>query len=360
MRKLASVKTISAISPIEGKDRIELATVDGWSVIVKKGEFKEGDKCVYMEIDSVLPEKSEFEFLRSKNFRIKTMKMAGCISQGICFPLSILPEKKKGTYEQEDDVTDILGVTQYEPTMDREPTEKPSCKTKKHSKFLMRFAWFRKIVYRKNKLGDTEFPSFIHKTDETRIQNIPYILKNKEPWVATEKVDGSSGTYCFVRGKTARKSEYIVCSRNKKLPSDDGSVYWKISEKYKIREVLEKIIANSEHKWIALQGECIAPKIQGNKYRVTEPDFFAFNLITPDGRLPSLKAKEILNRNGIKFVPIIQTEYTLPDTVEEVLDYAHGRSMLGETLREGIVFRTLDGKQSFKAVDPQFLIKYDE
>lgn len=89
MRKLASIKSISDLMPIEGKDRIELAAVDGWHVIVKKGEFQIGDKCVYIEIDSVLPEKPEFEFLRSKNFHIKTMKMAGVVSSGICFPLSI-------------------------------------------------------------------------------------------------------------------------------------------------------------------------------------------------------------------------------------------------------------------------------
>lgn len=96
MRKLASIKTVSDLIPIEGKDRIILAMIDGWSVIVKKGEFNIGDKCVYVEIDSVLPDKPEFDFLSKNNFRIKTMKMAGVISQGICFPLSILPEKAKG------------------------------------------------------------------------------------------------------------------------------------------------------------------------------------------------------------------------------------------------------------------------
>lgn len=114
MRTLASIKEIAALHPIEGKDRIELAVIDGWSVIVKKNEFQVGDRCVYCEIDSVLPEKPEFEFLRNKNFRIKTMKMGGVISQGICFPLSILPESE---YKVGDDVTDIMGVKQYEPTI---------------------------------------------------------------------------------------------------------------------------------------------------------------------------------------------------------------------------------------------------
>lgn len=182
MRQLASIKVVSDIAPIEGKDRIVLATVDGWRVIVKKDEFRVGDKCVYIEIDSVLPEKEEFEFLRKVNFRIKTMKMSGCISQGICFPLSILPERKK-EYEVGEDVTDILGVRQYEPTMDTEKNikvEKP-----KYPRWLMKIKWFRNLVLPKNRKGT--FPSFISKTDETRIQNIPYILKDKQEWVATDR-----------------------------------------------------------------------------------------------------------------------------------------------------------------------------
>lgn len=200
MRKLASVKTVSDIMPIEGKDRIVLAMIDGWSVIVKKGEFNIGDKCVYVEIDSVLPDKPEFDFLRKNNFRIKTMKMAGVISQGICFPLSILPEKAKGTYEVDEDVTDVIGIKQYERTMDKEPVETTSAPKKKYPQFLMRMAWFRKLVLPKKQ--SKGFPTFISKTDETRIQNMPFILKDKREWIATEKVDGQSGTFCLVRHKS--------------------------------------------------------------------------------------------------------------------------------------------------------------
>ena len=147
MRKLASIKEVSDLIPIEGRDRIELAIIDGWQVIVKKGEFSCGDKCVYIEIDSVLPEKPEFEFLRSKGFRIRTMKMAGVISQGICFPLSILPE---GEYGLEQDVSDIIGIKQYEKTIDDAPTETPY-KPSKYPKWLMLWDWFRKIISLSNK-----------------------------------------------------------------------------------------------------------------------------------------------------------------------------------------------------------------
>lgn len=360
MRKLASIKTVTDLLPIEGKDRIVLAIIDGWSVIVKKDEFKVGDKCVYIEIDSVLPDKPDFDFLRKNNFRIKTMKMAGVISQGICFPLSILPERASG-YNVDDDVTDIIGVKQYEKTMDKEPESMSETKKVKYPKFLMRMAWFRKLVLPKKQ--DKGFPSFISKTDETRIQNMPHILNDKRSWIATEKVDGQSGTFCLVRHKSRiplmkDKFEYIVCSRNLRLNTKDNSSYWQVSDKYQIENVLHNMIGDNE--WVALQGECVAPNVQGNKYRVTEADFYAFNLIYPSGRLDSITAKGICEQNGLKFVPIINTNYTLPDTVSEVLDYAHGQSQLGETLREGIVFRSEDGKHSFKAVDPLFLLKYDE
>ena len=118
-RALAHIEKIDWIKPIEGKDRIALAGVLGWTVIIQKSDYEVGQKCVFCEIDSIFPEKPEFEFLRNKKFRIKTMKMSGVLSQGICFPLSILPE---GNYGIGNDVTNIIGITQYEPTMDKEST----------------------------------------------------------------------------------------------------------------------------------------------------------------------------------------------------------------------------------------------
>ena len=115
MRKLASIRRIGGLTPILGKDRIELAQIDGWTVIVKKDEFKVGDLVIYVEIDSILPDKQEFEFLRSKKFRIKTMKMAGVLSQGICFPISTL-NRSNITFGE--DVTDEMGIIKYEEDAD--------------------------------------------------------------------------------------------------------------------------------------------------------------------------------------------------------------------------------------------------
>lgn len=733
MRKLASIQTITDIAPIEGRDRIVLATVEGWHVIVTT-DFHIGDRVVFCEIDSVMPEKPEFEFLRPKKFHIKTMRMAGVTSQGICFPLDILPEEYRDC-EIGEDVTDIIGVKQYEPTMDKEPDNAgfKQKNSKKYPQFLMRFAWFRKLVLPKPRKGG--FPSFISKTDEERCldgntkiltdngliriadivnkkmdvkvasvdddgyveysditsyqkyeadkdliklsfpfrpycdrqnsiictkdhklltndgykradqlavgdyvsyavdayrydivqyvygmllgdgcvhldkrsatqnlrisvthgedqleylqckrrvfgedhstvhecksgysdkkvyrlsvdqdytitkalyddkaidgngrlvitkefckrispvslavwylddgvcrhlnnevysnntsgtpaielstnsfskdevlllsnrlndfyidntirtinrnrktyysiyittngtknfmniispfvpecmryklidkfrsapyildgafggkvgriiydnimsvehiklskfsnhrfvydleiapyhnfiangiinhncQNMPWIVNDKREWIATEKIDGQSGTFALVRhkGLFRDKFEYIVCSRNMRLAHPDGSSYWCVSDRYQIENALRNMIGDRD--WIAIQGECIAPKVQKNKYGVKEPDLYVFNLIYPSGRVDSLTAKSICEQHGFNFVPIVQVGYVLPDTVDEILAYADGQSQLADTMREGIVFRSMDGKQSFKAVSNQFLLKWSE
>ena len=344
MRHLATVQEVTGLHPIEGKDRIVLADVLGWHVIVKSDEFNVGDQCVYIEIDSVLPPKPEFEFLAKKDYRIKTMKMGGVVSQGICFPMSILPE---GLYHVGGDVTELLGVTQYEPDRD---DYQPSDSKKTKRKLTLCDKLQRK--FRKDK---TAFPTnYIHKTDETRIQSAPFLLDSTEPWVVTEKVDGSSGTFLLI--KHGLSYEFIVCSRNRRIPKDDCSIYWEVAKKYRLKDVLTSLIG--KRKWIAIQGECIGPRIQGNKYGVNEAKFYAFNLIDYSGRKNSVQARDILGTRGIDFVPIIDPKFVLPKTVDEMMEYSTGQSVIGDTLREGVVVRSQDGKQSFKAVSPEFLLKY--
>lgn len=364
-RKLASIKTISEIHPIEGRDRIELAIVDGWQIIVKKGEYQIGDKTVFVEIDSVLPEKPEFEFLRTKKFRIKTMKLSGTLSQGICFPLSILPQDRE--YNIEDDVTDIIGIKQYEVTRDIETedtTNNESIKKFQHPifKFLFKFSIFRKLLLPKKQ--NKGFPEFISKTDETRIQNMPFILKNKDiKYVEREKIDGQSGTF-FLKKMDKRwfwqknNFDFGVCSRNLRLWNETSSSYWFVAKKYNIKTVLEDLIGDND--FVVIQGECVAPNVQGNKYKVTEPDLYAFNLIYPSGKVPCLEGEEILKKYGIKWCPLVNEEFVLPDTVNELLDHVTGKSKLYDTLREGSVFRCYEKNTSFKAVSPDFLIKNDE
>lgn len=350
MRQLATIQQIENIQPIEGKDRIQLATVKGWHVIInKKDGFEVGSKCVYIEIDSVLPPKPEFEFLAPKNYRIKTMKMAGCISQGICFPLSILPSAE---YKVGQEVTSIIGVTQYEPEMDNDKDVSPQNKKKNP---MMRFKLFRKLFGKKK--SRSSFPDFIAKTDEERIQNCGYMLTDKNEYIVTEKIDGTSGTFVLMRHKRfilPDKFEYIVCSRNLRLGVRDNSIYWAVSDKYQIEAALRNMIGKRD--WVCIQGECIGPRIQGNKYKRAEPELYVFNLIDPNGRKDSVQAANILATRGIPFVPILDTHYLLPNTVDEMVAYADGKSTIADCIREGVVVRSTDGKQSFKAVSNEYLL----
>lgn len=368
MRHLASIQKVTNIRPIEGKDRIVQCSVLGWNVIVKKDEFQDGDLAVYIEIDSQLPERPEFEFLRQKKFRIKTMKMAGVLSEGICFPLSILPPRDI-PYEIGEDVTEILGIQKWEPQEDEALWKDPNITARKKTFWeklpLMRFRWYRQI-FGQSKKSRQGFPEEFPKTDEERIQNCPWVLEDKDTkWLMSEKVDGCSATYMLRRHHHKLRPdtfEFVVCSRNMRL-ARDSSHYWQVADKYHIENVLKQLIRNEE--WVAIQGEILGPKIQKNKYKFAEHHFYVFNLLWPSHqpgqswrRDDSVSASYKVCMHGLDFVPILNIGITLPDTVDEVLTMAHGQSKIGDTLREGIVFRSMDGAKSFKAVDPEFLIYY--
>ena len=346
-RKLASIQVIRDIKPIEGKDRIVLATIEGWHVIVKKDEFKVGDLCIYVEIDSVLPEKPEFEFMRNKNFRVRTMKMSGVYSQGIAFPMSILPN---GDWKEGDDVTSILGVTKYDEYAGEEPV-KVSRKP--------RYNWFQRIWYRifgfpQRKKGG--FTTLVSKTDETRIQNIPEVLQNKQPVCVSQKVDGMSCTMTMEQVFLGYK--FNVYSRNLQV-GRDSSAYWKAADMYDMENRIYLMMDDLNVPWIAIQGEVAGPGIQKNPEGLKDIDFFVFNIITPKGRMGNKEMVELCYRYGLTTVPMIDYEYILPDTVDDMLKYATGPSLINpNVLREGVVVRSQDGRYSFKAVSPEYLIKH--
>lgn len=382
MRKLATIRKISSIQPIKGKDRVELAIIDGWTCMVSKAqEFKPDDLCVFCEPDSVFPAIEQWEFIKKYNYRIKTQKFKDSdgnpiYSQGLVLSLSSLPQKPDWNGHPEmylkvgDDVTESLGITQYEPPMD---IDRQSSSDNKDNWFinilkkspLMKWEWFRNMLLPKKK--DLKFPSFISKTDEERIQNCPEIVNIANPWIATEKIDGQSGTWCVRRIKRKilyDKYEFIVCSRNFRTYGKDTS-YWKIAEKYQIKEALIKylkIFKNND--WVCIQGEIIGPKIQGNKYKVEQGnlDMYVFNFITSsEGRYDSLRAEVSVENLGMHFVPIIDENVNLVGfDVQQILKVANGKSLIADTMREGIVFRSTDGDYSFKAVSPEFLIKNNE
>ena len=272
----------------------------------------------------------------------------------------ILPQGRE--YNVGDDVTEILGIKKYDPQAEEEAKLNVSTKlVKKYPQFLMRFAWFRKLVL-PSKRQQKGFPMQISKTDETRIQVIPEALTNKEPLVVTEKIDGSSLSALLVKNKTwygKVKYEFILCSRNLRLWTIDGSYYWEMAKKYNLEAILKQMIGDSE--WVAIQGEVYGASIQKNPYKMNNRELRVFNVIYPTGRLGSIKAKEVCDKNGLLFVPILDTNFILPDSIDEILQYATAKSTINpNVMREGVVIRSKDGQHSFKAVSPEYLIKHEE
>lgn len=374
MRSLAHIETIKWKRPIEGADRIELVGVLGWQCIAKKDEFQIGDKCVYIEIDSIVDKDNpDFAFLENKKYRIKTMKMRGVISQGIVFPTSILHDghdRQVGT-----DVTTELKIKEVEDEIPVYRKANPEALLRqRHRKLyksklfktLMKFEWFRNFVFKillphKKPSG---FPAWIAKTDETRLQNMPWVLDGayaNEPMVVTEKLDGTSTTFA-VKKKSGKRYEFVICSRNLRIDpkTDSGCVYTKISDLYDMKNVLMWLARLYRYPdTIVLQGETIGEGIQGNKYKVKGLDFYAFNLIVDGSKVDSCLATDTVKQFGIKWVPIITSNFTLYKTVEEMIKFADGKSVIANVPREGVVIRDHKNTISFKCISNDFLLKHD-
>lgn len=357
MRHLATIREIASLRPIAGADRIEVAQVDGWECVVQKGEFHAGEHIVYIEVDSIVPERPEFEFLRDRKFRVRTIKLRGQVGQGLVLPLSILPNGAPADLGA--DVTDVLGIKKYDPEAQQEAqllTKQPQKPQSAIARFLMRFKWYRKLFMKPKRKGG--FPDWIVKTDETRIQNLTTLFemeRNKgTKFSVTEKVDGQSATY-YLRKVSKRKYEFGVCSRNIYLGTPDNSSYWTIAKKYNIENVLRQLIGDYET--IVLQGEICGNQIQGNKYHISGYDLFAFNLIYPDHKCGTAEIKKLLEPYGIKTVPIVEEDKTLPETIAELVEYSKGKSVVRkEQKREGVVMRNVQSNISFKVINPDFLL----
>jgi hypothetical protein len=370
-RKLASIQRIVSLEPIQGADMIEKATVLGWELVVaKKENFKVGDLCVYIEIDSILPDRPEFEFLRERKFRIKTIKIKGQVSQGICFPLSILPQAAFHSvkWNEGGDVTDLLGIKKYDPQAEFERTESlrlAAIDKNRMSRFLKRYSWYRKFIFRPTK---TPFPSFIRKTDEDRIQLFPYFYENWShlTFSVTEKIDGQSGTFFVIRnpkkGLFQKKWIFGVCSRNFQLIKEDNSSYWTIAKQLDLKAKMIDFckVANTG---LIYQGEIIGSKIQGNKYNRTGFELYIFNIMLYNGGKTTYLNQGLLNdfcsKMGLLHVPDIERMKLLP-TTPEMVNHAKGNSLLAPVLREGVVMRNYETGISFKVINPDFLLKYSE
>ena len=335
MRKLATIQKIKDLQPIAGADRIERATVLGWHVVVKKGDFQVGDYCVYCEIDSLLPEKPEFEFLRPRKFRIKTVRLRKQISQGIAFPTSILDDYEDVEIKEGADVTDLIGVKKYEPPIP--------------------------ITMGGNVKG--AFPGFIPKTDEIRIQSVPDVLTRSENrgkrCYVTEKIDGTSATYYLKDG------EFGVCSRNLELRESEKNIHWIAARQYDLAARLRGLNQN-----IAIQVEIIGPKIQKNKYALAKPQLMVFNVFDIN-RYEFLSYEDFVSFTEtlkLETVPILRDDYVLgQDDVDSLVRMSEGKSVVNpKILREGIVIRSVVetrdpeiGRLSFKVINPLFLLKFE-
>lgn len=337
-RKLASIRRIKEICSIKDADAIEVAVVDGWHVVVKKGEFKPGDVCIYCEIDSWIPheiapflskgrEPREYEGVKGE--RLRTVKLRGQVSQGLILPYDLVYQDFH-EFVVGDDVTEFLGIKKWEAPI-------PACLA-----------------------GQVKgaFPSFIRKTDEERIQNLDIeelvAEFGMQKFIVTEKLDGSSTTFSLNDG------EFDVCSRNLSLYETENNTQWGIARKYDLKEkmksVQERINVN-----FAIQGELIGEGIQKNRYGIKGQDFYMFNVfnITDQQYFSWDSVKEIADLLGLNVVPEIDISFNIEgkDT-KDFLILAEGKSVLNpKTEREGLVFKTSANEVSFKAISNKFLMK---
>jgi RNA ligase (TIGR02306 family) len=319
-RKLASIQLIEAIYPIEGADAIEKAVVMGWNVVVKKGEFKSGDSCVFFEIDSLLPEGEPWaEFMRPRKFRVKTVKLRGVLSQGLALSSDIAGS----FFGVGDDVTGFLGVKKYEPP---EP------------------------------VGADIIGSFVPhvpKTDEIRVQSVLGVLNELKgsPFYITEKLDGTSGTFAKLDG------EYWICSRNNRVR--EFGHFGNVSKRYE----MEKVLPDG----FAVQGEICGPGIQKNRLNIPKHDFFVFDVFDiRKGEYMGLDdMKSFCSGAKLKTVRILMEMSEFYMSLNDLLDYASGTYTGTSNRREGIVVRstenvrsaTLGGRLSFKVLNNEFLLK---
>lgn len=360
-RKLVSVQKIVSTEPIEGADRIEIARVQGWQCVTQKSNnFKPGDLVAYFEIDSLIPlSVPQFAFLKKKEeteARIKTIKLKGKFAQGLILPLSVIDEAlahlnitREFEYEEDLDLTELLGVKKWEVET--------------------------AASLAGNALG--LFPSFVSKTDETRIQNAPRILQRHHDKVVAicEKLDGSSTTVFYVPRNTPglpakyqeQEGEMIfgVASRNLCLEEDDGA-FWRTVKGLRLREKMQEI-----GKPMVFQGELIGPGVQKNRLKLNELTIKWFNAVNPIGRTyySHYESRQLFDQYGISPVPFVDNAYLGSLSVDQWVTMSMGKSLLNPAVnREGIVVRPmveeqeidLGGRFSFKVINPEYLVEHGE
>lgn len=386
-RALAYTVTVDEIREIPGYDRVEHARVGGWWIIVAKADnIEPGDMCVYFEVDSKVPATDErFAFLEKRNYKVKTLKMCKVFSQGLLMPIALFPELGADP-EIHTDVTDTLGI-KYAVDEDNERKANRVNKDKKYQsmaarhaklfkkplfRWLMRRKWGRKLLFmifgkkRDNPRGWPTHFQYIHKTDEERCENLPWVLGYERPLIVTEKLDGTSTTFILER-KGRNKFEFYVLSRNVRQADEkqecyhDHNIYWDMAFKYDVENKLREFL-NTYPKcdYICIQGESVG-SVQGNPLKLKEDDFYVFNFIdSVNGRWASTDGKKMAESLGMKWVPILDTNYMMPTDMEEFKQFATAKSVVNpDVMREGIVLRDPTNDFSFKNVSREYLMKHN-
>lgn len=365
MRKLVTIRKINDILPIHGADLIEVARIDDWSVVVKKGEFEKGEYCLYFEIDSFLPEgnlvwqmlvdKSSRIFDGKRGHRLKTIRLKGQISQGFAAKIQNFQEVvnfvsssqsadlSSVNYDDFRDVdfSEIIGVVKYEPPVPAELSGKVS----------------------------GNFPTYIPKTDQDRCQNIGIDIFGKyaeSEYEVTLKLDGTSFTAFFMDG------DHGVCSRNWRLTVDSSNTHNTLVRMYVDSGLQGALLGYGKN--IAIQGELMGPAIQENKEKLSFHRLYVFDIYNIDAGCYMNPAQRYsamtdlislgINEDFVMHVPIVEKSATMRSlgisTVDGLLEYAIGPS-LNQPVREGLVFKCVtDPMFSFKAISNKFLIKYDD
>ena len=396
-RELAYVVLIDGIEPIPGYDRVEHAIVGGWRVIVQKDQFKPGDPAIYFEIDSRVPADKEcFAFLEKRHYKIKTLKMCKTLSQGLLMhaedfswhiartfdTVCIVDDEQISHFANDESrfLTKKLGVTYAddEDNSRKAPsTDKYKKMASRHQKlfkkpfirWMMRHGWGRKILFLffgKKKDKKNGWPSHIaQKTDVERINNCIWLLNDKQPYVASEKVDGSSFSAMAERSRFG-KIKYYVCSRNVVFDNPNAecfyntNIYFEAWDKYNLKEIITKILNDYNLPNVAIQAEVYGNDIQKRDYSTKEHKMAVFHIVSNCVKFPMNKVVEICEKYGLPHVPIVDDNYIFPDTIEELQEYVEGEpSKIDGLAREGIVFYDkATGAQYVKFVSPNFLMKY--
>ena len=396
-RELAYVVKIDSIEPIPGRDRVECAKVGGWTIMVRKDQFKPGDLGIYFEIDSKVPAKEPFIFLEDKHFKIKTQKYktpnGQFWSQGLLMAAedfgwrivengTAMAKENGDSFELGDFLTKELGVVYADPEDNSRKSKSSVDKYQKMAqrmgkkfakqpyRWLMKRTWGKKLLfffYGKKK--DTKaWPGHIaSRTDVERIQNMIWVLQDKNPFVATEKVDGSSMSVMAEYGKFNKINKY-VCSRNVVFENPeqdcyyDTNIYFEAYEKYHLGEKIEQMLKDLNLPNIAIQMEVYGDGVQKRNYSMSngERKIAIFHILSNNVKMPMEKVVELCEKYDLPHVPIIDNNYILPDTIEELQTYVESApSAIDGLEKEGIVFYDKKtGTQYFKFVSPSFLMKY--